>query len=287
MLEKNIVPTNLLAEIEQTEELFGTLIIMAHHDSKSQTLTTVQRSACLIFGVVGLIIAIIGFLFKPLCILLSIPLVNFFSYWGYVGAVIAVIFAAILVLNSTTNNSPGALDNGSGVAAVWILGQYFKLHPLSNLKIQLLITGAEEYGMLGAHAFVNAHKVDLKFKPAFVLNFDMIGQKDGLIQIIEKSGFPIRKSTNVTLNPLAHQMAKELNIHLIGFWLPIGASTDRYVFSNIGIEGVDFFNGKAAMATHSPNDTIARFDGQKAAQNVAIAARMGEELNKTVANGGK
>ena len=51
MLEKNIGTTNLLAEIEQTEELFGTLIIMAHHDSKSQTLTTVQRSACLIFGV--------------------------------------------------------------------------------------------------------------------------------------------------------------------------------------------------------------------------------------------
>ena len=135
--------------------------------------------------------------------------------------------------------------------------------------------------MLGAHAFLKSHISELNITLTFILNFDMIGQKEGKVEIIELSGF-FRKPTNRMLNPLAHEVAKELGISLHGFWLPIGSSTDRYVLSKAGIEGIDFFNSKASMATHSSKDTLDRFDSQKAVQNVAIATRMAEKLDETI-----
>lgn len=276
---KNFTTPNLVHEIKAPNPK-GTIILMAHHDSKSQVITTFQRTVCFTFGVLGLLIAFLGFLFQAILTIMNNPVKSAFAIIGYVGAILVWIFAFPLMINTSTNKSPGALDNASGCAAVWALGKYFKTHSLQNWNVLLLITAAEEYGMLGARAYVKNHLSELKAHPTYVLNFDMIGHKGEKVEVIEIAGFPVKKPVSVLLNGYAHKVAETANIPFRGFYLPIGASTDRYVFSRVGIEGTDFINRKAALSTHSAGDNITKFDVQLAGQFITVAMGIMHKIEK-------
>ncbi len=106
IIGKKIPTSNLVAEIPAAEEDHGTVLIMAHHDSKSQFLTTVQRSICMFFGVIGVVIALVGFFCNSILTLLSSPLVNTFKDLGDVGACLIFVFGVPLALNKTADKSP-------------------------------------------------------------------------------------------------------------------------------------------------------------------------------------
>jgi len=69
---------------------------------------------------------------------------------------------------------PGADDNASGTTAVLELARRFSEHPLKRSVI-LLAFGAEEFGLVGSHVFVENPPFDLHAIDV-VLNFDMVGR---------------------------------------------------------------------------------------------------------------
>lgn len=94
---------------------------------------------------------------------------------GTLGAAAGGWLAVAELLNqyrAPGNFSPGANDNASGVGAVLALAQYFASHPVEHLRIEVLISTAEETGMHGARAF--ARSLDLG-SGYHILAFDMVG----------------------------------------------------------------------------------------------------------------
>jgi len=70
----------------------------------------------------------------------------------------------------------GASDNASGVAVVMELAQRLKEKPLINSELKILLTGAEEVGMVGMQNFIKRHKRELSPKIDYFINFDSIGE---------------------------------------------------------------------------------------------------------------
>ena len=70
----------------------------------------------------------------------------------------------------------GANDNASAVACLLGLGAHLKQNPLQHTEVWLAFTAAEEVGLLGTYALVDAYGVALK--DAWFIDFEMVGTPD-------------------------------------------------------------------------------------------------------------
>ena len=88
--------------------------------------------------------------------------------------------------------TPGANDNLSGVAAATATASKLWRHMPEDAEVRLVITSAEEAGMLGAQHYWRAHEDELKARQTHVLNFDTVGNKN-LKYVCLSGGFtPVR-----------------------------------------------------------------------------------------------
>jgi len=268
-----IKTVNLVGKISAKKSNKAKIILMGHHDTKSQKLTTIQRGACFTFGGVGLIIAILAFTANAIQGLIEQPN-TIIQIIAYIGSGLLIICAIPLSLNFLENRSVGALDNASSIASLYGLAKYFKANPLENSEIWILITGAEEMGMMGAHAFLKTHKEELDPKTTFGINFDMVGRVGNVVEYIANCGFPFARPTSKNLNSLAESIAKDHNYPIQGFYLPIGAATDAGVFRNEQIQTMDFINKSASHETHSIKDVPEKYDAELGKQFTIIGAEM-------------
>jgi hypothetical protein len=70
---------------------------------------------------------------------------------------------------------PGAADNASGAAAAFALGEAWKTEPAQGVELVILLPSCEESGLLGAAAWTDRHRQELKELPTIFLNFDNLG----------------------------------------------------------------------------------------------------------------
>ena len=68
---------------------------------------------------------------------------------------------------------PGASDNASGTAVALQLAAECAAAPLAHTEVDVLITGCEESGLLGAQAYARRHT--LRAAETTFLNFDTVG----------------------------------------------------------------------------------------------------------------
>jgi hypothetical protein len=236
------------------------ILLLAHHDSKSQTFPTMIRVyTAFTLAIVFLIIAILYLLCVALEIFgitlhLWLRPVTFILGW------INVIIFLILSANRISNNSPGALDDASGIYVLWKTAKILEETPIKNCEIWFVITGAEEIGQIGAAEFIIKHKSELDPKTTFALNFEMIGLKNNPLSAIQSYAFPYKRKTSPFLFPLTKKAAEELHLNLKGWYLPIGAHTDGHLFRKEGFKAIDFVVKKAGKYTHLPQDTFDLID---------------------------
>lgn len=75
--------------------------------------------------------------------------------------------------------SPGANDNGTGLAALLEMASMLKqVEPSLPVNVHLVFMGAEEVGILGSRVYVNTHIEALK-DCKLVINFDTFGGNEG------------------------------------------------------------------------------------------------------------
>lgn len=276
-----LIPTNnLLAKIPAMEQRTQILIYSGHHDSKSQPLTTIQRAACVTIGGAALLLVIIIFFTQAIMSLFSnLSFPKFILYFGYVCVGIITIAAIPLAINDVKNDSPGALDNASAIATLYMLLKYFKSHPLKHTELWFLLTGGEEIGMMGAHEFVQKHKHEFIPNSTYNINFDMVGCKGCPIEVMSTAGFPKPKQISPYLTQLAKSSANKHGFPFREFYLPIGGATDRFLFSKAGVDALDFINQKAAFTTHSKADTPDNYASDLGCNVAIIAIDMGKEID--------
>ena len=265
------IPANKLPDSKA-----GNIIISAHLDSKSQTFKTSWRVVLyriwLYTGIFlgGFLIALFVRTFSPLKLnLLAVGT----GLW--VCTIIISISNIFLLFLNTGNESPGALDNASGVAIVFVLSNYFKENPLENFNLWFCQFSAEELGTMGSRFFVNSHEEQFIKGRTFHINLDMIscaGNSRNKVEYLESYGVLPRKKIAPLLSKYLDEAALKEKIKISGFHLSTGAHTDSVPFHLRKYDSVDIVTRAAGKYTHNKIDTPDKVD-PKVLQEASLIIR--------------
>lgn len=146
--------------------------------------------------------------------------------------------------------APGAGDDASGVAAILEAVRALQTGPTLRNDIIVLLTDAEELGLLGARAFVDQHpwmpEVDL------VLSFEMRGGGGPSImfETNERNGWVVRALQDFDPHPFANSMAFEV-------YERMPRDTDFTPFRDAGVQGLNFAAIDNAHVYHQVYDSPA------------------------------
>ncbi|MHA1679467.1 MAG: M28 family peptidase [Promethearchaeota archaeon] len=255
------------------------IIFMGHHDTKSQKVVTLVRMTSYLLGFI-ISIALAMFIILTSILRIAGVAVKFTTAMKMVYLVVLLVDLvplSILMYNkSIVGESLGCLDNATSIAIIMKLLEHFR-EPLETANLWFLITGAEEHGMCGAIEFMRKHEGELKEiipDRTAVFNFDMVA---GGFTIIEHFGFP-RAPYNTMLNDMIKDSAKNLNIPLHTFWLPMMGTTDGWITKNHGCDTADIITDKMARYTHSGRDTAAVCDEKTMAEAVKVTIDVVKKL---------
>ena len=137
------------------------------------------------------------------------------------------------------------MDNASGVGVLLELAQILIEHPLKNLDVHLLFTGAEEEGLIGASAFIKSNRTELNKEDIF-LNIDSASDK--------KIFFSLDRRKEKTLSDAIKNAAKEQG-EKISFLSPPGFLMDHLAFSFKGYRAAGLYTAsKKALSIHTSRD---------------------------------
>ncbi|MFX0002899.1 MAG: M28 family metallopeptidase [Candidatus Hodarchaeota archaeon] len=242
----------------------GNIIISAHLDSKSQTFKTYWRvifyKLWLYSGVClgGFIIT----LFISTYTIIKIELwILGLGIWIF--TILISISNILLIFLNTHNNSPGALDNASGMSVVFELSKMLKENPLDNFNVWIVQFSAEELGTMGSRVFVNNHEDEFIKGRIFQFNFDMIScinEPRNQVEYLKSYGILPRKKIAPLLSKYLEKAAINENIKIKGFHLSTGAHTDSVPFHLRGYDSVDIVTRAGAKYAHTDNDKPDKVD---------------------------
>ena len=150
-------------------------------------------------------------------------------------------------------NSPGASDNGAGVAALLECLRALKASPQLKNDIIFLFTDGEETGLLGARAFADNHP--LVDDVWLVLNFEARGSSGPsmLFETSANNGWLIEEFAHAAPHPIASSLFYEL-------YRLLPNDTDLSIFKKRGLAGLNFAFIKGLPDYHTGQDNLASLD---------------------------
>lgn len=243
------------------------LILMAHHDSKSQNLTMPVRGALTL-------LALLGALAVGVAVVWSLVAVQPPSWPGTAGGSVAA--AALLVLSTlrSGNLSPGGVDNAGSVGILVELARILPPRAATDVDLWFLSPGAEEDHMVGAMRWLDAHFDEVGGRPVWVLNLDGAGIP-GRVALLERFGFGRRFSAE--LSRLARAVARREGIAVRGVLLPPAMGIDAIPFAHRGLPSLTLASGslgRAALSVHSARDVAEHLDRWALDEAARLAAGM-------------
>ncbi|HVS61115.1 MAG TPA: M28 family peptidase [Gemmatimonadaceae bacterium] len=231
--------------------------LVAHIDSKSQTVPMLFRIA----SSVALAIITASAFIVLLLSLVGVSLV--LSVWHLL-AIAAVVGALPSIFCFVRNDSNGALDNASGVAAVLIASQSTS----TSRDLGVLITSGEELGLAGARAWAAAAGPGM-----LVINCDTVDDAGGW-RCMYTGPRPGR------IAGAAETIAGRQGLKLtVGRLIP-GILADSIAFADRGIESVTVSRGTLSTLAriHTRRDNSNAFTGSGVAEASVLLAALTKEL---------
>jgi len=238
------------------------LVLMAHYDSKSQRLPIGLRVALVLVT-----------LFGSAALCASAWLALLWPAWSSAAAVAGVITlvgGAPLVWMDWADDSPGAIDNASGVGVVMHLAEILARWPaaLARLRWTIVLTSAEELGLMGAAAFAAHYAAQMQAERAVVLNFDGVGV-EGRLHI---------SGSAPSLRSALRRAARTCGVPVRDFSMP-GVLFDHMPLGRAGLDAVTLLAiGPATWSVHTPRDTAAKLHPRGFAEAGAVALSLIEHL---------
>jgi hypothetical protein len=231
--------------------------LVAHIDSKSQTVPMLLRIASSV--VVGVItaLAFLGILLSLLGATLPV------RAW-HVLALAAVVGSLPSMFCFVRNESPGALDNATGVAAVLIASEA----AAAPRNLGVLITSGEELGLAGARAWAAGASPGI-----VVVNCDTLDDA-GSWRCMYSGGKPAR------IARAAETIALKAGFNVaIGRMIP-GILADSMAFADLGIESVTISRGNLSTLAriHTRRDNSTAIEGSGVADGGALLSSLAKEL---------
>lgn len=209
--------------------------IVAHLDTKAQAQSMAGRLVAV--WVVGLAVLLLA----------ALALARLREPVGLVpaaiGAALAVLAGALAGRGRLRGTSPGARDNGTGVAGVLAAAER-----LTGAETGILITGAEEFGLVGARVFV-AQSGDA-LRGATVINLDTIDQ-EGELALVSHDGRGAELGKTLAAALATAGLPARLRR------LPPGILTDSVPFARHGVPAVTIgrLTWRTLRTIHTPRDT--------------------------------
>jgi hypothetical protein len=229
-------------------------ILMAHWDSKSQILPTAVRTAAVGLGALALLALI-------LLSTLWIAGEQFRSGGMVVAAGITLFVVGVLMaLSWAANESPGALDNASGLAALLEVAA-----DNQTGDVAFLLTDAEELGLVGARFAVE------RLPPVQgVINVDSLDDH-GSFYVAEGHGWQ-RKGSAPQLAAALLTAAAVLDLPVHRRRLPRSLQVDHLPVAGAGIPALTLLRGdwQSLLRVHSARDDADRMDGTGAAEGATL-----------------
>jgi len=264
---KTISATNIFIKLpakKLTEDQAGDIIISAHLDSKSQTFKTYWRVffyRIWLYGGIFLGLFFILLFIRTYTIIKINLLVVGSGIWTF--TILISISNIFLIFLNTHNNSPGALDDASGMAVVFEISRYLKENPLDNFNTWFCQFSAEELGTMGSRVFVNNHEGEFVKGRVFQINLDMIScscEQKNQVEYLKSYGVLPRKKIAPLLSKYLDTAAKEENVNIKGFHLSTGAHTDSVPFHLRGFDSIDIVTRAGSKYSHNKIDTPDKVD---------------------------
>jgi len=236
------------------------LILMAHHDSAPASFayrpSQVKSFRQSILMGLGVMIACLFWAF--------LQLGSYSNIW--VTIALLILLAVQLALATFDflrfGYTNAANDNGTGVAAVLATVKHLWSDVPDDWSIEVLFTGAEEAGMIGAQKWVDAHLPELDRENVYVLNIDTVGA--GRLHYVEKTGTLTTLHYDNQLVDTARQMTQndpqfsdvQATAHRV-------ADFDSVWFARAGIASITLgaYDENGLMPhIHRPEDTLDKVD---------------------------
>ncbi len=256
-----------------------TIILMAHHDSKSQNLTFPVRIGITLLAIAGGL---------TLTAWLAVRLATgggFGPAWlPLASALSATAALAVLSTLSSGNRSPGGVDNAGSVGIILQLARRLPAASPEGVEWIFLSPGAEEDHMVGAMRWLDAHREELADRAGgaqaqvWALNFDGAGNP-GRIALLERFGFGHWFSRH--LSAVARREAARLGIAVRGVLMPPAMGIDSIPFAHRGIGCLTFSSGslgRATLAIHSAGDVADLLDRDALRRAAQLGAAVAEAL---------
>lgn len=260
--EEDPISTNIYCE-KKSDRLqpFVLIIVMAHYDSISYNSSYKQMKKNILRAAVSLLIGVgihISLIFSGFTNFIFYNQSEFyftmiFIIVGGISYIICFIYINCLNKVKYANNSPGAIDNSSGVSILLNIIRNFEKITLNWCDIRFLFPSAEEFGLFGSKAHVDIHKAELdKYIKVYAINIDSITAP------FCYQAFLSKKENPNNLKEIIESTALNSKIHVRKSKIMLGGG-DHLVFSREGFESVCFF-GKTFDFIHSPSDRIDKVD---------------------------
>jgi hypothetical protein len=159
------------------------------------------------------------------------------------GAALAVLAGALAGRGRLRGSSAGARDNGTGVAAALAAAER-----LADEGTGILITGAEEFGLVGARVFVA--RAGGSLRGAEIVNLDTIDQEGALALVSHDargSSLARREAARLAAAGLPGRLRR----------LPLGILTDSLPFARAGVPAITIgrLTWRTLRTIHTPRDT--------------------------------
>ena len=241
------------------------LILMAHHDSKSQSLALPARMGATMGIAVGVLGVAIG---------AGIEFTGRNDGLAWVGSVAGLVAGLCLLALATMtsgNESPGGVDNAGSLAIVLELAARLDELP-SDIELVVLFTGAEEDHMVGAMRWLDSHADEFAEDSTTCFNFDGAGSP-GRTVLITRYG--IGRAFAPDVERVAVAVAQEMAIPIRRIVMAPAVGIDAIPFAHRGIGCLTFSSGslgRATYAVHSAGDIADHLDGPTMVGIVDFAA---------------
>ncbi len=231
--------------------------LVAHIDSKSQTVPMLARIAS---SVALATITAAAFL----ALLFSLVEINAARSLWTVLPIAGLVAALPSMFCFVRNDSNGALDNATGVAAVLIASQSAS----TAQDIGVIITSGEELGLAGARAWAAGARPEM-----LVINCDTLDDS-GSWRCMYSGPRPRR------ITAAAETIAGRLGLKLAGGRLIPGILADSMAFADRGIESVTISRGTVSTLAriHTRRDNSTALGAGGVADGGALLSALAKEL---------
>jgi hypothetical protein len=243
---------NLIVKIEpNSDDLKNNnriLLFMSHLDSKGQRFKVRIRIRIMKLWIISSIILTLITILKTV---MSTQFELIFYLIGLFPLILNIFASVMIILNSTNNQSQGAIDNASGIACNLELLNYYSIpeNRLKNYNMLFLFSGAEECGTMGVrHFYYNLDNFDPD--KSIIFNFESIASNVFLFPG-GMEGVHARDVNNWILNN-----SRYLKVHHFITNRIFGTHSDGGFLGNKGFQGYGIGGAEVYDYMHTPNDTI-------------------------------